>query len=152
MRTPTRLFWRKKEGSLNVWDNNSNAVTVRSAETFPRGVFHPYNHDCIFVLVHRLLEYAGTFRLTPISSRWRSIPWGYSATLHCWVTEGKIPSFFNARLNCIFGDASFEIITNLSTLISEKWQGFYGTLQYNYYTPVSFICPWTPRLLFVYSL
>jgi len=152
MRTPTRLFWRKKEGSFNVWDNISNAETVRSEETFPQGVFQPYNHVCIFVLFHRLLDYAEIFRLKPILSRWRSIPWGYSATLHCGVPEEKLPSFLNARLNCIFADASFEIITNLSTVISEKWQGFYGTLQYNYYTTVSFICSWTPRLLFVYGL
>jgi len=48
-----------KQNCLIVWD-------FRNAHTFSQNLFYPYNHICIFVPVHELLEYPRNFGLRPI--------------------------------------------------------------------------------------
>ena len=57
-----------------------------------------------------------------------------------WCDGLSVANLFIAGENCIFGDASFELIKNLVTLNPEKLQGFHGTPLYHCYTLI--FDPW----------
>ena len=49
----------------------------------------------------------------------------------CCSLGNRPASFFIVPKNCIFKDASFELIKNLATLFPKKLQGLHGTLLYH---------------------
>ena len=60
--TKTLILEKRRKIGLTECD-------VRNAENISCGIFHPYNHVCIFASVHGLLEYARIFGFEYILGR-----------------------------------------------------------------------------------
>jgi len=102
---------------------------VQNAATFPQGIFCPYNHVCVFALVHGLLEFPRIFGLEPILGRWWSILWEVPTILRFRQMESNL-----CRFSLHFWRRIFWAHSKSGIFDSRRVRRFYETLLYYCYT------------------
>ena len=100
--------------ALHVWN-------LRNERTFAQNLFYPYNLTYIFVPAYGLLEYPRKVGFRPIFGRF-SIPWRIPAFLRFGGTVPDLPAFLPK--NCIFWDASVELIKIRQRWSPKSYKGF----------------------------